>query len=99
VDSAIPDDIVPELLAVLREALSNVARHAHASAVRVSVRVSGGEVVLGVEDDGTGFDPGKARGGVVNMSERARDLGGGFEIGPGPSGTGTTVTWRVPTGG
>ena len=98
VDSAVPDDIVPELLAVLREALSNVARHAHASAVRVSVRAADGQVVLMVEDDGAGVDTSRARGGVVNMGERAHDLGGSFEIGPGASG-GTVVTWRVPLAG
>jgi two-component system, NarL family, sensor histidine kinase DevS len=91
-----------ELLAVLedreriaREALSNVARHAHATAVRVSVSAADGEVILQVEDDGTGMDVSVARGGVVNMGERAHDLGGTFEAGPGTSG-GTVVIWRVP---
>jgi signal transduction histidine kinase len=96
VDSAIPDDVVPELMAVLREALSNVARHAQASRVRVSVRASGQEVVLRVEDDGVGSDASGARGGIANMSERAHDLGGAFEIAPGPAGRGTVVTWRAP---
>ncbi|GIF02058.1 GAF domain-containing sensor histidine kinase [Paractinoplanes rishiriensis] len=96
VDSAIPDDLVPELLAVLREALSNVARHAKAQQVRVSIRVVDNEVVLQIEDDGIGMDPAMARGGVVNLGERAHDLGGAFEAGPGPGGTGTVVTWRVP---
>nr|WP_111653726.1 GAF domain-containing sensor histidine kinase [Actinoplanes lutulentus] len=98
VESAVPDDIVPELTAVLREALSNVARHAHATDVRVSVRVAGGELILMVEDNGTGMDPALARGGVVNMAERAGDLGGTFEAGPRTDGSGTLVTWRVPLG-
>jgi signal transduction histidine kinase len=98
VDSAVPDDIVPELLAVVREALSNVARHAGASSARVSVRAAGGHVVLQVEDDGVGIDPRLARGGVVNMGERAHDLGGTFEVGRGPAG-GTVLTWRVPIAG
>jgi signal transduction histidine kinase len=95
VDSAVPDDIVPELLAVLREALSNAARHAQATKVRVSLRADADQVVLIVEDDGVGIDPALARGGVVNMGERAHDLGGSFEISPGPSG-GTVLSWRVP---
>ena len=99
VDSAIPDDIKPELIAVLREALSNIARHADATDARISLRVAGGEVVMSVEDDGIGFDPALARGGVVNMRERAHDLGGSFEIGAAREGTGTTLTWRVPIGG
>ncbi|GLY99618.1 GAF domain-containing sensor histidine kinase [Actinoplanes sp. NBRC 103695] len=95
VDSAVPDDIVAELLAVLREALSNIARHAGAASARVSVSAGEGTVTLRVEDDGVGIDPALARGGVVNMGERAHDLGGTFEIGPGSEG-GTVVVWRVP---
>ena len=98
VDSAVPDDIIPELMAVLREALSNAARHAQARAVRVSVRAAGGEVILQIEDDGVGIDPSLARGGLVNMGERAHDLGGTFEVGPGPDG-GTVLVWRVPIAG
>jgi len=98
IDTAIPDDIVPELTAVLHEALSNVARHARATTARVTVRVTADEVVLQVEDDGVGADPGRARGGVVNMAERAHDLGGDFEIGPRPGG-GTTLRWQVPLTG
>ncbi|WIM92940.1 GAF domain-containing sensor histidine kinase [Actinoplanes oblitus] len=96
VDSAVPDDIVPELLAVVRETLSNVARHAGASQVRVSVSTSDGEVVVRVEDDGVGIDPAQARSGLVNLRGRAEDLGGSFEIGPGPAGAGAAMTWRVP---
>jgi signal transduction histidine kinase len=96
VESAVPDDIVPELIAVLREALSNVARHARARNVRVSVRIADHQVVLQVEDDGVGTDPGLARGGLVNMGERASDLGGDFEIGPRADGPGTLLLWRVP---
>ncbi len=99
VDSAVPEDIVPELLAVLREALANVARHARATSCRVSVRADGGEVVLGVEDDGIGADPARARGGIVNMRERAGDLGGSCTVEPGPDGAGTVVTWRAPISG
>jgi signal transduction histidine kinase len=98
VDSAIPDDIKPELVAVLREALSNIARHAEATTARISLRAGDGEVVLRVEDDGIGFDSSRARGGIVNLGERASDLGGTFEVGPPSVGTGTVLTWRVPIG-
>jgi signal transduction histidine kinase len=64
----------------------------------VTVRVGDGEVLLSVEDDGVGTDPAMARGGVVNMGERAHDLGGTFELGPAAGGTGTLVTWRAPLG-
>jgi signal transduction histidine kinase len=95
VDSAVPDDMVPEILAVVREALSNVARHARAGAVRVSVRAAGGQVAVCVEDDGLGTDPARARGGLANLHDRAHDLGGTFEIRPGTGG-GTLLDWRVP---
>ena len=98
VDSAVPDDVVPEILAVVREALSNIVRHARAKAVRVSLRAADNEVVVCVQDDGIGTDPARARGGLVNLGERAHDLGGSFEVGPGEAG-GTTVVWRVPLGG
>jgi signal transduction histidine kinase len=98
VDSAVPDDIGPEVLAVVREALSNAARHAGASTVRVSVRVADCHLTVRVDDDGVGMDPGLARGGVVNMGERAHDLGGTFEVGRGENG-GTLVLWRVPLAG
>ncbi|GAA4607402.1 signal transduction histidine kinase [Actinoplanes octamycinicus] len=96
VDSAVSDDIAPELLAVVRELLANVARHAQASHVRVSVCTSAGEISVRVEDDGVGIDPAKARGGLVNLRGRAEDLGGRFDIEPGPAGAGAVVTWRVP---
>ncbi|OJF12093.1 GAF domain-containing sensor histidine kinase [Couchioplanes caeruleus] len=99
VDSAIPDEIQPQLMAVLREALSNLARHAQASTARISLRAADGEGVLCVEDDGIGFDPALARGGLVNLGERAHGLGGTFHIAPRPDGTGTMLTWRVPIGG
>jgi signal transduction histidine kinase len=59
-----------------------------------AVRASPDEVVLIVEDNGVGIDPSLARGGVVNMGERAHDLGGTLEIGRGTSG-GTVLAWRV----
>ena len=98
VDSAVPDDVVPEILAVLREALSNIARHANASTARVSVRAADRQVVVLVEDDGIGADPAHIRGGLLNMRDRARDLGGTFTVGRGAAG-GTLVDWRVPLAG
>jgi signal transduction histidine kinase len=98
VDSAVPEDIVPEILAVLREALANVARHAKATAVRVSVRATDGQVAVIVQDDGIGIDPALARGGLVNLRDRAGDLGGTFEVRR-DEGGGTVIDWRVPLSG
>ena len=94
VDAVVGDDVRPHLLAVLREALSNVARHAGASSVEVVLR-AGDEVVLTVTDDGTGYRPGPRSSGVRNMAERAAALGGTCTVTDRPAG-GTEVVWRVP---
>lgn len=100
VDAVVPDRIAEHLLATLREALSNVARHAHAHRVDVVVAAKGGEVLLEVVDDGVGPGPPRPRGeagghGIGNMTRRATDLGGHMQISPG-SERGTRLTWRVP---
>jgi signal transduction histidine kinase len=80
VDTVIPDDIGRELLATMREALSNVARHAGASHVQVQVK-AGSEIVLQVIDDGRGLSDTQHRGlGLRNMASRAEALGGRFSL-------------------
>ena len=69
-----------------------------ASTVRVSVRAADGEVAVVVQDDGVGTDPALARGGLVNLRDRAHDLGGTFEVRRGEGG-GTVLDWRVPLTG
>jgi signal transduction histidine kinase len=64
----------------------------------VSVRTADGQVSVCVQDDGVGTDPARARGGLVNLQDRARDLGGTFELLPSPDG-GTLIDWRVPLTG
>jgi signal transduction histidine kinase len=95
VDSAVPDAVRPDLTAVLREALSNAVRHAEASAVTVSVRVDGGRVTVLVTDDGVGCDPAAARGGLVNLRERAERHDGTFEVRPARP-HGTELRWSIP---
>ncbi len=87
-----------ELLGTLREALSNVARHARASRVDVEVIIEG-DVCLRVIDDGVGPPAGGAhRGnGLRNMATRAERLGGTFELRPGER-SGTILEWRAPKG-
>ncbi|WP_425271088.1 GAF domain-containing protein [Micromonospora noduli] len=95
VDSAVPDAIRPDLTAVLREALSNVVRHAQSTRVDVVVRVDAGQVTVVVTDNGVGCDPAAARGGLVNLRERASRLDGTFTIAPAEP-HGTEVRWAVP---
>jgi signal transduction histidine kinase len=98
IDSAVPESVRPDVLAVLQEALSNVSRHAKASRVTVSIKVGGGHIVVRVTDDGIGVDPGQARGGLVNMRERAERHGGEFTVERAKP-RGTRVTWRIPLRG
>jgi signal transduction histidine kinase len=96
VDTAVDPRTAEELLATLREALANVARHA--AARRVDIEVSAGDdIVLRVRDDGRGFEAASAASGygLRNMGERAHALGGQVDVGPAPEG-GTLVDWRVP---
>ena len=94
VDSVVTDDVRPHLMAVLREALTNVARHAAATSAEV-VLSAGGDVVLTVSDDGVGYQPGPRSSGVRNMADRAAALGGSCDV-TGRDGGGTDVVWRVP---
>ncbi len=88
-----------ELVAVVRESLSNVARHAHASEAALRVWLADGDVVVLVEDDGQGFDPADphAGQGLNSLATRAANLGGSCQIESSP-GSGTRVVWRVPIG-
>jgi signal transduction histidine kinase len=96
VDSAVPDEIRPDLLAVVRESLSNVARHAQASVVEVRVRVSDRRLEVNVSDNGVGAAGAEGCGGLANMRQRALRRGGGtFCVRPGEP-TGTVVEWAVP---
>jgi signal transduction histidine kinase len=98
VDSVVPESTGEQVIAALREALSNVSRHAKASWARVSVSVDDRDVVLIVTDDGVGLaNASQRRSGLANLERRAEDLGGSFRLEPvGDDGTGTRLVWRVP---
>ncbi|HXZ69427.1 MAG TPA: histidine kinase, partial [Streptosporangiaceae bacterium] len=78
------------------EALQNAARHAPASAVRVSLAEDGADVAFTIADDGPGFEPGAATNGtgLRNMSDRLAALGGSCQVDSFPS-RGTTVAGRI----
>jgi len=98
VDSAVPDEVAEQLLATLREALTNIARHARASGASVTLAVDGRGCRLEVHDDGRGMVGSAAPGGghgLPNMASRAECLGGTFEVLQ-PDGGGTTLVWRAP---
>jgi signal transduction histidine kinase len=95
VDSAVPDAVRPALLAVLREALANTAKHARASTVDVGVQAGDGWLTLTVADDGVGLGTPARASGLGNMRHRAAEFGGDFSVGAADP-HGTVVTWRVP---
>ncbi|HUQ54562.1 GAF domain-containing protein [Lentzea sp.] len=103
-DSVVPDQLRPDLLATLREALANVVRHARAKhvAVVVSVNRTMTRLELMVEDDGRGLpltdDSGGVphhAGGLANMAARARRHHGDCAVDSIP-GAGVSITWSVP---
>ena len=93
-DDDVPEETAEHLLSALREALSNAARHAHATTVDVVVRAAG-ELSLSVADNGTGIKDVSRRSGLGNIEDRANALGGSMQVEQ-PSGGGTLLTWRVP---
>lgn len=95
VDTLVPEDVAEHLVAVLREALSNAARHARASTVDVEVAVDGSHATLVVADNGVGIPARGRRSGLANLAERAEQFGGRFSADPG-SGGGTVLAWSVP---
>jgi signal transduction histidine kinase len=89
----LPSDLVHDVVAVVRELVTNVVRHSGAS--RLTVAVGGAdELSVAVTDDGHGLPPVTVRSGLANVSDRAERRGGRLTVTSGPSGT--EVSWSVP---
>ncbi|MEX2625939.1 MAG: PAS domain S-box protein [Ilumatobacteraceae bacterium] len=100
VESAVTDEIRTEMVASMREALGNVARHAEASRVEVLVELSADQLTMRVTDNGTGPPADLAsayRGGhgLTNLRSRASSLGGSCALTAAPAG-GAVLIWSVP---
>ncbi|MFB8776021.1 sensor histidine kinase [Streptomyces broussonetiae] len=95
VDTHVGRETADHVVAVLSEALTNIARHAHADRADVALETDGREVRLTVSDDGVGIPAEGRRSGLRNMAERAQQLGGDLELSS-PPGGGTTLVWRAP---
>ncbi len=95
IDLLVTDGLRDDIVAVVREALTNVGRHAAAQRVEISVCVDARGVALEVLDDGKGLVEGTILSGLDNLRSRAVAWGGEFEIGP-REGPGTRLSWTAP---
>ena len=99
IPDALPQDVALCLFRIAQEGLRNVARHAGARQIEISLRRLGGGLELAVKDDGAGFDPGQRRAemslGHASMRQRVALLGGKIDI-ESSSGHGTTIRAWVP---
>ena len=96
-EASLPPAIEAGLYRIAQEALQNALRHADAARIELRLEIASGTVRLTVQDDGRGFAVGGAAGGfgLIGMQERARLLGGSFQVESTP-GAGTRVTAEVP---
>jgi signal transduction histidine kinase len=97
IDTVVPGTVRPQILATVRESLSNIVRHAHASEATVEVSVGSGDVTARISDDGVGIGSGDRRSGLRNLADRAQALGGSVRITDNEP-HGTVVELTAPTG-
>ncbi len=94
-ENTLPDDVVADLLAVLREALTNIARHAHARSAEIDLVSGPDRLTLDVRDTGVGIGPTARRSGLANLRRRAELRGGTFTLAPYET-QGTWLSWSIP---
>ncbi|MDX6252786.1 MAG: hypothetical protein QOF10_6146 [Kribbellaceae bacterium] len=95
IDSTVPASVRPQIIAAVRESLSNIVRHAHASTVKVEITVTGSDVTARISDDGIGISSTDRRSGLHNLEERAAALGGAVRLEPNQP-HGTVLELRAP---
>ncbi|QNE16965.1 GAF domain-containing protein [Kribbella qitaiheensis] len=95
IDSVVPAVVRPQILAAVRESLSNVVRHAQATAVTVELIATGADVTARISDDGIGISSTEHRSGLRNLEERAAALGGAIQLGSNHP-HGTVLELRAP---
>ncbi|HEY5394649.1 MAG TPA: GAF domain-containing protein [Trebonia sp.] len=96
-DPGLDEALAHDILAVTREALSNCARHAGATAVTISLALQDGLITLEVTDNGCGLGTPARSSGLASMRRRAENNGGNLQI-TAPAGGGTRLTWTARSG-
>lgn len=94
VDHLVVGELVPDIVGVARELLSNAVRHAHADRISIELAADDGWATISVEDDGVGVGDTPRRSGLDNLDHKARHRGGSFTLESGDPGT--IAVWRVP---
>ena len=94
-DSISDEAIIADVEAVLRESLTNVTKHAHATQVRVRIQAGKQRLHLTVIDNGVGLGHSTRRSGLANLSRRAEQQGGYLEVGDSVEG-GLRLRWSIP---
>lgn len=96
-DDVHEDELATALFRIVQESLTNVARHANATRVKIDLVAEGGKLVLTINDNGQGIQNNAKQGGIglVSMRERANSIGAQFNIISDP-GVGTTIEVTIP---
>ena len=95
-EQELPDDLVDDIENVLREGLSNAARHAKATHVDIDISVTSDDITVVISDDGIGPQHSRRRGGgSLSLSHRATAHGGHYSLQPGAV-AGSVLTWFCP---
>jgi two-component system NarL family sensor kinase len=101
-EGRIPAELKADMFRIVQDALGNVARHAHATEVRLALIEEAGELRLSVDDNGLGFDaasafqPGRPGVGLLSMRKRVRSTGGRFMLESRPeAGTRVSAVWPL----
>jgi signal transduction histidine kinase len=94
-DTVVDDAIVGDVEAVLRESLTNVAKHAQASKIRVRIQADGQRLAITVTNNGIGLGHSTRRSGLANLHRRAQRYGGDFSVDNAPEG-GLRLQWSIP---
>jgi len=96
IDSVCSEDLARDVTAVVREALTNVAKHADAGTAHLSIHATTSSLTVTISDDGHGLGPVSRVSGLDNMRRRAEDRTGSMVVAEVPDLGGTTIVWTVP---